>query len=108
MNRQNQRQHLGDIRNYVVEVSEDGTRWQLAGTGQLESTFDPQYVFFDKALSAQYLRLRAFSGFGPDQTCTLAELAVLGPQEAGRAASRPAQPYAPAPTATPEIEGPDS
>lgn len=78
MARQNQRQHLGDIRRYAIDVSDDGRQWQVICEGQLESTFEPQRIGFGRAVETRHLRLRALSGFGPDETCALAELAVLG------------------------------
>ena len=86
MPRQNHREHEGDIREYVLEVSDDGKVWREAARGTLASTFEPQQVLFARSLTARYLKLNALSGFGPDTTTALAELAVIysGPRLAGQ------------------------
>jgi len=76
MPRQNQREHQGDIREYKLEASNDGTNWQTIARGQLASTFDPQPISFDKTVTAKHLKLTALSGFGTDQAAALAEFAV--------------------------------
>ena len=48
MPRQNQREHQGDIRDYKIESSDDGTNWQEIASGQLASTFDEQKISFWK------------------------------------------------------------
>ncbi len=107
MTRQNQRQHLGDIREYVVEVSNDGAQWRQVYQGKLESTFEPQRVRFGQTVRARHFRLRALSGFGPDQTCALAELAILGTDVGSARTPGPSTTYRSIPTATEEIEGPE-
>lgn len=77
MPRQNHREHEGDIRVYVVEASDDGTNWREVARGELASTFEPQRVSFAATFTARALRLTALSGFGPDVTAALAELAVV-------------------------------
>ncbi len=77
MNRQDNRQHQGDIRQFAVEMSDDGQQWQPVIEGQLESTFDPQRVDFEKKIASVCLKIRALSGFGDDISASLAELAVL-------------------------------
>lgn len=77
MNRQDEREHQGDIREYRIETSPDGTQWQTLKEGQLESTFDPQTIAFEKKISAQAIKFVALSGFGKDPSASLAELAVL-------------------------------
>lgn len=76
MNRQDHRQHEGDIRDYVIEQSDDGNEWVTVLKGCLESTFDPQTIDFGKKITTRYLRLRALSGFGDDISVSLAEIAV--------------------------------
>ena len=46
MPRQNDREHEGDIREYSVQISDDGTSWREIKRGQLVSTFDPQKIEF--------------------------------------------------------------
>lgn len=77
MPRQNHREHEGDIRAYVVEVSEDGERWREVARGELVSTFEAQRINFPQMVNARHLRLTALGGFGTDVTAALAELAVL-------------------------------
>ncbi len=77
MNRQDQRAHEGDIREYEILVSDDGGQWTKVASGELESTFDPQRIPFGKTVTASHLKLRALSGFGDDTVAALAEIAVL-------------------------------
>ena len=46
MNRQNDRDHLGDIRGYTLAVSDDGQAWREVLKGELASTWNPQTVKF--------------------------------------------------------------
>ncbi len=82
MNRQNDRDHLGDIRAYKLEVSDDGQAWCEVASGELASTWNPQTVRFPQIATARQLRLTALTGFGSDTSAALAEIAVLyaGPQ----------------------------
>lgn len=77
MSRQNHREHEGDIREYVIQVSDDGHVWREVMRGTLASTFEPQQLRFPQTITARHLKLTAVSGFGPDATAALAELAVL-------------------------------
>jgi hypothetical protein len=77
MPRQNQREHQGDIRDYKIEGSDDGTNWQEITSGQLASTFDEQRILFGKTITIKELKLTALSGFGTDNAAALAELAVI-------------------------------
>src|ERR1035437_9086260 len=77
MPRQNHREHQGDIRDYTIETSDDGTNWQQVVNGQLPSTFDPLKVLFGKTITTKQFKLTALSGFGSDNSCALAELAVI-------------------------------
>jgi len=77
MARQDHRAHEGDIREYALEISDDGQQWREVRRGQLESTFEPQTVLFGKTVRTRHLKLRVLSGFGNDPACALAELAVL-------------------------------
>jgi hypothetical protein len=105
MARQNHRAHEGDIREYAIEVSDDGELWEEVTRGELESTFEPQQVGFGRSIEAKFLKLRALSGFADDTACALAELAVL--RETPRdAAAGDVEPYRNVETATEEIEGP--
>jgi hypothetical protein len=82
MPRQNHREHQGDIRNYTIESSDDGTNWLPVVNSQLPSTFDPVRISFGKMIAAQQIKLTARSGFGRDNSAALAELAVIyaGPE----------------------------
>ncbi len=77
MPRQNDRNHEGDIRGYEIQASDDGTAWHEVKRGELVSTFDPQRVEFSDKLTTQHLKFTALSGFGADQSASLAELAVI-------------------------------
>jgi beta-galactosidase len=107
MPRQNHREHEGDIREYMVQVSDDGNDWREAVRGELASTFAPQQILFGDPITARHVRLVSLSGFGTDKTTALAELAVLyaGPKlkDAGDGAVQ----YQRHKSATPDIdEGP--
>ena len=82
MPRQNHREHQGDIRDYTIESSDDGTNWRPVVNGQLPSTFDPVKISFGKTITAHQIKLTARSGFGRDSSAALAELAVIyaGPE----------------------------
>ncbi len=77
MSRQNDRNHLGDVRAYTVQVSDDGRQWREVSRGELVSTWNPQQVRFAQTVTAKQLKFTALSGFGPDTSTALAELAVM-------------------------------
>jgi len=77
MPRQNHREHQGDIREFKLETSNDGTNWQETAVGHLSSTFDEQRVPFGKTVTARQLKFSGLSGFGNDTSAALAELAVI-------------------------------
>ena len=77
MNRQNDRNHAGDIRDYRLQASEDGQEWRAIAEGRLASTWSPQRIELGAPVTAKHLRLTALSGFGTDSTAAIAELAVL-------------------------------
>src|SRR5258708_11918902 len=64
MNRQNDRDHLGDIRGYVIEASDNGAQWRKVSRGELVSTWNPETISFATTVSAKQLKLTALSGFG--------------------------------------------
>ncbi|HZI32360.1 MAG TPA: discoidin domain-containing protein, partial [Candidatus Binatia bacterium] len=82
MPRQNQRDHEGDIREYKLESSDNGTNWQTVANGRLASTFNPQTITFNQPLTTKHLKFTALSGFGSDESASLAEFAVMyaGPE----------------------------
>jgi len=86
MPRQDHREHEGDIRDYVIQVSDDGSQWRDVTRGALVSTFAPQRILFAQTVATRYLKFTALSGFGSDTTATLAELAVIyaGPKLPGQ------------------------
>jgi len=109
MPRQNHREHEGDIREYAVSVSDNGSEWHDVRGGELLSTFAPQEIEFSRNVTARYVKFVSLSGFGPDKTTALAELAVIyaGPKliEPGDGAIQ----YQRNQSATPDIdEGPNS
>lgn len=77
MPRQGHREHEGDIRGYAVQVSDDRLDWRDVARGELVSTFAPQQIAFSRTVTARYLKFISLSGFGPDKTTSLAELAVI-------------------------------
>jgi hypothetical protein len=91
MNRQNDRDHLGDIRGYVLHISDDGRSWREVTRGELVSTWQPQTLKFTGSLTAKCFKFTALSGFGADTSAALAELAILyaGPRLPDNAAGEP-------------------
>jgi hypothetical protein len=77
MPRQNDRDHLGDVRSYRIEASDDGAQWREVSRGELVSTWSPQTVKFAEKITTRQLRFVALSGFGNDSSAALAELAVI-------------------------------
>ncbi|MEQ1641953.1 MAG: discoidin domain-containing protein [Pyrinomonadaceae bacterium] len=77
MPRQNHREHEGDIREYAIDVSDDGLTWREIKRGTLLSTFDPHKIEFGQTITTKFLRFRSLSGFGTDKVSALAELAVI-------------------------------
>lgn len=104
MQRQNHREHEGDVREYVVTVGEDGMPWREVARGELASTFEPQVIRFKQPVTAPRMLFTVNSGFGPDTKAALAELAVVyaGPKLPGDAADAPE--YKRSRTATPDID----
>jgi hypothetical protein len=77
MPRQNHREHEGDIKDFTIQISEDGVTWSDIARGEFKSTFEPQKILFTRTLKTRYLKLVSLSGFGTDKTTALAELAVI-------------------------------
>jgi len=77
MPRQNHREHEGDIREYAIQVSDDGTQWREVKRGELISSFAPQQVRLPETVTARHLRLTALSGYGTDPASALAEFALI-------------------------------
>jgi beta-galactosidase len=77
MSRQNDRDHFGDVKSYMVETSDDGAQWREVLRGELASTWAPQQLKFAQTATAKQLRFTALSGFGNDASTALAELAVM-------------------------------
>jgi hypothetical protein len=105
MPRQNHREHEGDIREYVVQVSDDGNEWREVARGELASTFEPQRIEFSRTVTARRLKLISLSGFGPDKMTALAELAITYTGAAVRREKGTIE-YQPNKTATPDIDEP--
>jgi hypothetical protein len=76
MPRQNHREHEGEIREFTIQISDDGSLWSDIARGELPSTFDPKPIEFSRPVSARYVKLVALSGYGTDKTTSLAELAI--------------------------------
>lgn len=75
MPRQNHRDHEGDVREWLVQVSDDGRQWRDVRRATLGSTFEPQSIRFDN-VTARWLKLTALAGFGADRASALADVAV--------------------------------
>ena len=92
MQRQNHREHEGDIRAYVLQVSDDGREWREVARGELLSSLAPQQVDFLSTVTARYLKFIALSGFGTDKTTALAELAIMIPDTSKKSKPKPSTP----------------
>jgi hypothetical protein len=77
MPRQNHRDHEGDVREYLVQLSDDGSNWRDLQRGVLASTYEQQRILFGQNVSARYLRFVSLSGFGADRSSAVAELALI-------------------------------
>lgn len=77
MPRQNGREHEGDVREYSVQISDDGATWREIKRGQLVSTFDPQKIEFGQNVSAKFLKITSLGGFGQDKLTALADVAII-------------------------------
>ncbi|HEX7297223.1 MAG TPA: discoidin domain-containing protein, partial [Pyrinomonadaceae bacterium] len=77
MPRQNHREHEGEIRDYVIGVSDDGNVWNNIHQGELVSSFEPKKIQFTRPATAKYLKLISLSGFGGDKMTSLAEIAII-------------------------------
>ena len=76
MPRQNHRDHEGDVREYLIQTSDDGANWKDLKRGFLVSTFEPQKITFGKNISTKFVKFVSLSGFGADKTTAIADLAV--------------------------------
>ncbi len=88
MPRQNDRDHLGDVREYKFEFSDDGEHWTEVSRGELPSSWNPHRIEFGRTITVRQLRFTALSGYGDDTSAALAELAVIyaGPKLTDRGA----------------------
>ena len=77
MPRQNHREHEGEIKEYVISVSDDGKLWNNIHQGELVSSFAPKRIEFARPVSAKWLKLISLSGFGTDKLTSLAEIAII-------------------------------
>jgi hypothetical protein len=104
MDRQNDRNRLGDIKDYSLQASDDGQAWTEVKSGELESTWEPQAIEFGNTISTRHLKLAAKSVYGSPTPPALAELAVLyaGPKLGAVAA--PSVNYAGARGTTAEVD----
>jgi hypothetical protein len=77
MPRQNHRDHEGDVRDYVVQLSDDGSAWRDLKRGALVSSYGQQSILFGQDVSARFIRFVSLTGFGADATSAIAELALV-------------------------------
>lgn len=105
MNRQNDRLRTGDIKEFVVESSNDRQFWREVVRGELASTFEPQTIMFPRAEHAMFLRFRPLSTHVPGALPAIAELAVITPYQITQPPPEPIQfDYRPAGYASPDID----
>lgn len=72
-----QDQSNGWIRDYRIELSDDGKTWTEAARGRLDRTADEKTVGLKAAAPARFLKLVALSGFDRQPFASLAELSVV-------------------------------
>lgn len=77
MPRQNHREHEGDVREYSISISDDGTNWREIKRASLLSTFDPQTIDLGSVVTSKYIKLVSLSGFGADKTTAIADFAII-------------------------------
>ncbi|HQZ95661.1 MAG TPA: discoidin domain-containing protein [Pyrinomonadaceae bacterium] len=77
MPRQNGREHEGDVREYLIQISDDGTNWRDVKRDSLVSTFNPQRIDLGQNVTAKFIKFTSLSGFGSDKISAIAELAVI-------------------------------
>lgn len=77
MPRQNHREHEGDIREYSIQISDDGHVWSDIARGELPSRFSPHEIFLPRVMTAKHIKLVSLSGFGNDKTTSLSEFAIM-------------------------------
>ncbi len=77
MPRQNHREHEGDVREFAVQISDDGVTWRELKRGTLVSTFDPQTIDLGQTVTSKFIKFISLSGFGSDKTTAIADLAVI-------------------------------
>ena len=103
MPRQNHREHEGEIREYVISVSNDGNVWNSIQQGELVSSFEPKRIEFTRSVTAKYLKLISLTGFGTDKMTSLAELAIIPADPKLNSGASDIE-YQRSRTATPEID----
>jgi hypothetical protein len=67
----------GRIKNYIVQVSDDGRSWREAARGVFDNSANVKQVLFNAPITTRYLKLIAVSGFGDKPYIALAELSVI-------------------------------
>jgi hypothetical protein len=103
MPRQNHREHEGEIREYLISVSDDGKLWNDIQQGELVSSFAPKRIEFSRSVSTKYVKLMSLSGFGTDKLTSLAELAIIPANPRLNPGARDIE-YQRGRSATPEID----
>lgn len=74
------RQQGGICKEYRIEISENGTTWQLAKTGKFDNIQNSpvlQEIRFGKVMSARYIRFTALENVQKQVTLSVAELGVI-------------------------------
>lgn len=67
----------GHIKDYQIQISDDGKTWVNIISGSFKSTFKVQKISFDKIVSTKYLKFVSLSSFADGADSSLAEFAVI-------------------------------
>ncbi len=69
----------GAIKDYVVNVSDDGKTWKQAAKGTFELSLNERTVKFAEPTTARFIKLSVLNGYGEKTAASLAELTILKP-----------------------------
>jgi hypothetical protein len=64
------------LKEFVLQVSDDGSSWDELGTYTLDNTGLPQQIELDKTRSFRYFRVRTQSSVDNETRTSLAEVGV--------------------------------
>ncbi len=69
--------HNGQIKDYLVAVSDDGRSWREIARGQFQPGATEQNVKFSEPATFKFLKLTALTGYRNELFATLAELTLI-------------------------------